>query len=863
MKKFFFISTFIFLNFSLFAQPKISIDSLEQQLISLSEDTNKVNVLLQLGKQYKQISADTSIIYFQKAIKLAKKINILNSISKCSETLGSFYADYGNYSKAIKYYQEALDINTRLKDKAGIAKNFSDIGTIYFSQSNYDKALNYFENSLKINLETKNRNATARTLGNIGNVFYVQMNYDKAIEYYQKTLKIQKEISDKTGISYSLINIGNIYSIEKSYNKAIQYYYKAIKILNETGNKKGIALSYGNISIAYENKQNLPKAIKYNKKALSINKEINNKIGVANNLAELASLYYQSKKYKQAIPNALKGLSLAKEIGALNIQKSAYNYLADIYKALKHYPIAFEYIDSAQLINDSIFNKEKTKAIAEMMIKYETEKKEKKILKQKISLQKNQLQLINAKIETEKKENQRNISLIAIVFLLILIVFFYRSYKQKQKINSLLKIQKKELENAYDELIGLNEELTVSLEKIYNQNKIIKENEEKFKSLVNLANDTIILIDNEEKIILWNKAAEKTFGYTEKEALRKNVHKLITPKKYRIIAHTAYNNFRKTGKGNAINKTLELEGLKKNGDIFPIELSLSAIYIKKEWHSLGIIRDISKRKKHELELLTHKNKIEELYKNIIHNINYAKIIQQALLPNEQMLNNALSDYFLLFMPKEIIGGDFYYIHKYKDTIIFAVADCTGHGVAGALLTILGITYIQNIITRKKLVNPGVILNTLRDRFKEAFKANGSENKSGLDIVLCSINTKTNVLTYAGANTPLWIIRNNTLLVYKATKNPIGFFFNEKEFTNTEIQLENNDILYLFSDGFADQFGGKDNKKFLIKRFRELLLSISNLSMKEQKIKLLEAFNQWKANEEQTDDITILGIKCNR
>ncbi len=860
MKKNLLIIVLILLKITLFAQYKTTIDSLKQELTNFDEDTNKVNILIQLGKQYKQNSTDTALTYFQKALKLAKNINALSYSSVCLENIGSFYTDNGNYTEAIKYYQEALLINKKLKNKSCIARNFSDIGIIYYYQSNYDKALYYFEKSLKINVDTKNKNAIARTLGNIGNIFYFQMDYNKAIEYYQKTLKIQKEINDKTGISKSLINIGNIFSIEKKYDKALYYYFKAIIIQNENNDKEGIALSYGNIAIVYENTQNLPKAIEYYKKALSINKKINNKIGTAYNLIGLAGLYYQLKNYRQAIQYAQKGLNLAKEIGALNIQKSAYNNLSEIYKSIKNYPKAFEYRDSSQFINDSIFNTEKTKAIAEMLIKYETEKKEKKILEQQIRLQTNQLQLIKERIESEEKENQRNLSLIAIVFLVLLIVFFYRSYKQKQKVNSLLRTQKKKLEHTNEELTQLNEELTVSLEKIYIQNKIIKENEEKFKSLVNLANDTIVLIDNEEKIILWNKAAEKVFGYTEKEALKQNVHKLITPKKYRDIAHTAFRSFRKTGKGNVINKTVELEGLKKNGDIFPVELSLSAIYTNKKWHSLGIIRDVSERKKQVQELLAHKNKIEELYKNIIYNINYAKIIQQALLPNEKMLDNVLSDYFLLFIPKEIIGGDFYYIYKNNNTIYFAVADCTGHGVAGALLTILGITYLHNIITKKKIIKPGAILNSLREMFKGAFRANGSENKSGLDIVLCSLNMKTNKLTYSGANNPLWIIRNNALLIYKATKNPIGFFYNEKEFTNTEIQLENNDIIYLFSDGFADQFGGTENKKFLIKRFREELLSISQLPMKEQKIKLLETFNQWKAHEEQTDDITILGIK---
>ncbi len=241
------IIVLILLKTTLFAQYKTTIDSLKQELTNFDEDTNKVNILLQLGKQYKQNSSDTSLTYFQKALKLTKKINALSYSSICLENIGSFYTDNGNYTKAIKYYQDALVINKRLKNKSGIAKNFSDIGLIYYYQSNYDKALYYFEKALKINVDTKNKNAIARTLGNIGNIFYVQMDYNKAIEYYQKTLELNilnlGEHHSNIALNYK--SIGAIVLDQGEYDKALEYFDKGLKLqLELTGEQNSKVASF-------------------------------------------------------------------------------------------------------------------------------------------------------------------------------------------------------------------------------------------------------------------------------------------------------------------------------------------------------------------------------------------------------------------------------------------------------------------------------------------------------------------------------------------------------------------------------------------------------------------------------------------
>lgn len=260
------------------------------------------------------------------------------------------------------------------------------------------------------------------------------------------------------------------------------------------------------------------------------------------------------------------------------------------------------------------------------------------------------------------------------------------------------------------------------------------------------------------------------------------------------------------------------------------------------------------------ELSEKKLIIEKAHKNIISSIEYAKTIQDALLTSKELIDSWIADCFIFFRPKEKVSGDFYYINKLDENLIFAVGDCTGHGVPGSFLTVLGITYLQDIVIRRETDNPGEMLNMLRQRIKEIFKSFGSNNRNGLDIALCSINTKTNVLQYSGANNPLYIIRNNELIEFKATRSPIGYYPVERTFENNVINLENDDLIYLFSDGFQDQFSGNSNAKFTPKRFREMLLDIHKLPLPEQEEMITDILQKWQNGIAQLDDITIMALK---
>jgi sigma-B regulation protein RsbU (phosphoserine phosphatase) len=253
--------------------------------------------------------------------------------------------------------------------------------------------------------------------------------------------------------------------------------------------------------------------------------------------------------------------------------------------------------------------------------------------------------------------------------------------------------------------------------------------------------------------------------------------------------------------------------------------------------------------------------LEEKNREITDSINYAKKIQEALIPAEEEFNAYFKESYVLFKPKDIVSGDFYWAARKQNKVFYAAADCTGHGVPGGFMTMLGLTFLDEIVNEKNISEPAVILNHLRDRIITTLKQTGNagENKDGMDIALCCIDTDTNTLHYAAANNSVYLLRNNQLQELKPDKQPCGFHHDTKPFTSHSIQLQANDCIYTFSDGYADQFGGEKGKKFKYKKLEELLIS-SHTNFKDQKNLLDTTFETWKGSLEQVDDILLIGIR---
>jgi serine phosphatase RsbU (regulator of sigma subunit) len=264
------------------------------------------------------------------------------------------------------------------------------------------------------------------------------------------------------------------------------------------------------------------------------------------------------------------------------------------------------------------------------------------------------------------------------------------------------------------------------------------------------------------------------------------------------------------------------------------------------------------------EIWNQKTLIEEKNKEIIDSITYAKRIQNAMLTNDgyiyEEMKNVNAQHFILFKPKDIVSGDFYWFYKSENCLYYVTADCTGHGVPGGFMSMLGINLLNEIVIERKITSPGDILNSLREEIIKALKTDKEFTKDGMDGTICKINFDTYMLEYAAANNSFYVIRNGELLEQKAQKMPIGYMERMLPFKTNTFQLMNGDSIYTFTDGYADQFGGPKGKKFMYKNLEKILIESKDELLEVQKNILDKEFDKWKGSHEQIDDVCIIGLK---
>lgn len=334
-----------------------------------------------------------------------------------------------------------------------------------------------------------------------------------------------------------------------------------------------------------------------------------------------------------------------------------------------------------------------------------------------------------------------------------------------------------------------------------------------------------------------------------------------------------------------LNSRLSVDDFLINGGLLTLTVVIFCVFLirtryRLTYNDIKIRLELERSKKlieqkHEevvlqkIEIQSQKDSLEEKNKEITDSINYAKNIQNAFIPSEQIFNSHFKDSFVLFKPKDIVSGDFYWVHKKNDLVCYVTADCTGHGVPGGFMTMLGLSFLEEIIAGQNIHDPAEILNLMRDKIINTLNQTGSfgQNKDGMDITVCCIDQTKKEFSFSSANNDLYIIRSNPQaeekkesFKYKANRQPCGYSELNKPFTNQLIPLKDGDCIYTFTDGFADQFGGPKGKKFRYKQFEQILLTNSHLDFSEQKNILNHTHENWKGTLEQVDDILVIGVK---
>jgi phosphoserine phosphatase RsbU/P len=311
-----------------------------------------------------------------------------------------------------------------------------------------------------------------------------------------------------------------------------------------------------------------------------------------------------------------------------------------------------------------------------------------------------------------------------------------------------------------------------------------------------------------------------------------------------------------------INQTFTIQQALVNGGLLLVVVALFMILLIQTRYSLTV-KELKARlalAETNEALALQKEMTEEKNKDITDSIRYARRIQESILPSTSQMKAALNC-FVLYRPKDIVSGDFYWFATKDNLQIVAAVDCTGHGVPGAFMSVLGNSLLSQIINENDIVNPSEILLQLNKSVRNVLQqGSNSQSQDGMDMGLCVIDKNTNTLCYAGAKRPLYIIKNEELSELKVNKNSIGGRIEVEAFESVILQMQKNDLIYLSTDGYADQFGGSEKRKYMSKNFKKLLLSIHQLALESQEQALHTEFEQWKGEEKQTDDILVIGIK---
>ena len=278
---------------------------------------------------------------------------------------------------------------------------------------------------------------------------------------------------------------------------------------------------------------------------------------------------------------------------------------------------------------------------------------------------------------------------------------------------------------------------------------------------------------------------------------------------------------------------------------------------------VGIGHDITDRKKAELKLLEKNSELVQHNKDMLDSIQYASRIQEAILPDVQKIKNAFKDAFVLYQPKDVVSGDYYFFYQRGNKAFVAAVDCTGHGVPGALMSFIANGALKEVIIKKGVEEPSEILYALDEELFLALNKSkdGVVSLDGMDVAIGVFDFVEQTFSYAGAFRPVLVVRDNELIEMEASRYPIGFYADvQKVFTTQTIDIKQNDAFYFFTDGYCDQFGGERKKKFNRKQFKELLLSAQDMEMSEQEAYLQYVLKNWRQEEPQTDDILVMGIK---
>lgn len=655
---------------------------------------------------------------------------------------------------------------------------------------------------------------------------YYETAADKAIDYGKQAMLLAQKFKSDKGLARAYINIGRAYYSKSDYNKALSFITEAKKIFQRISDKTGSADACIAMATVYTDLGNYENSLNFNLQAMTIREEMNDSAALSSSLINVGLIYYKIGKYKLASEFYQKSLNIRLLLNDQTGISACYNNLANVFDDQGDHAKALEYLNKSLEIKEKMGNKRGIAStlnnIGSVYNSLKDYSKAKEYYLKSLALKKeigdqfgaaNTLGNIGAIYYfTNDKKNA--------------IDYFLQAIDAAKKINAadIILTNYKNVAQTYFE--DNNYKTSAEYYSLASDLKDSIYNVEGAKSM-NEMQAKFDFEKQEKELKISKQNAEIQALDANKQRLFKNAF-IIGFILLLIIAFVIFNRYQLKQKANA-----ELEAQKQE--------------ITRQHNELNIAY----------------SQIETKNKDITDSIKYAKRIQLAFLPTLDFENEVGDKGFILYKPKDIVSGDFYWMEKKNKELLIAAVDCTGHGVPGAFMSIVGFNLLNQAVNEHKITKPSNILDEMNTGVTDTLRQYEDEStvKDGMDIALCNINYDTLELQYSGAYNSLWIIRNGSLIELKANKFPVGSFVGEKlqKFDNNTFQLEKGDFIYLFTDGFADQFGGPLGKKFKYKQLQQLLVENAHLPAKKQRQILSQTFENWIGLLEQVDDVLIIGI----
>lgn len=626
-----------------------------------------------------------------------------------------------------------------------------------------------------------------------------------------------EEKSFKTSLAAALNNIGYVYMNKSNFKLALKYYFKANDVELSNGNRQGLASGYNNIGLIYYDLGDVPLALEYYHKSLKIKEEFGDKKGIAMSFINIGHVYKDQGDRKLAIDYYLKSLKIHQEIGNKKGMALAYNNIGSVYITEKNFPKALSYYKESLKTRQEIGDKKGIAACYHNLAKVYGKQNNTDLAL--LYYQKS----LDLRIEIEDRQGEA-----------------YSYLDQGYLCLSLGKV--KEAKILAQKGFAIGNELSLT--------DVIERNAELLSKIAQKEGDW------KQAFIMHNRALQIHDSVASEESIKATANQQA---KYLYEKEKSISDIEQAKKDELVKQEKQKQWI--------IIIATAAVLILVLIFLLMLFKRFKVIKRQNNIIQTQKELIEVKHQEITDSINYAERIQRTFLASNDLLDQHLPDYFVFFKPKDVVSGDFYWASKLNNgSFALVTGDSTGHGVPGAIMSLLNITSLEKAV--EKETDPAQIFNVTRNIIINRLKKDGSAEggKDGMDASICAYDFSKMNLSITAAQNPVWIVRKNDngeeeLFEVKPDKMPVGKHDKQDiSFSSQHFNLHKGDVVYTLTDGFPDQFGGDNQKKFMSKNLRKLLATHAHLPMNEQKELLAKTFSEWKGSIEQVDDVCVIGVR---